>query len=154
MSLFTIILIIFIGLLALLVDILVIPGMVIGTMGGIAIITGIVFAYSDHGLLTGNIVLAGTIVLVILSLILVFRSKTWEKGSLGTTVDGKMNEIDETKLVPGTEGVALGRLAPTGNGKFGEEIVEVRSEQNFIDAGKEIVIVKIEGNKIIVKLKS
>lgn len=153
MSLFTIILIIVIGLLALLLDILVVPGMVIGTMGGIAMITGIVFAYSDHGAMIGNIVLAGTLVLVVLSLVLVFRSKTWKKGSLSTTVNGKVNEIDEKKLQPGTEGIALGRLAPTGNGKFGDEIVEVRSQQNFIDAGDEIVIVKIEGNKIIVKLK-
>ncbi|MBQ7550061.1 MAG: NfeD family protein [Bacteroidales bacterium] len=41
-----------------------------------------------------------------------------------------------------------------GKANFNGEIVEVASYQDFIDENKQIVIIKIDENKIIVKLNS
>ena len=63
-----------------------------------------------------------------------------------------MNEVDETKLKEGMEGVAVSRLAPTGTALFGDTEAEVVSMQGFIDQDTPIVIHKIEGSKIIVEI--
>ena len=70
---------------------------------------------------------------------------------LKTNIDSKMNEVDESKISVGMTGVAISRLAPSGTGKFGDELVEVHSFNDFIDVNSEIVIIKIDGGKIIVK---
>ncbi len=63
-----------------------------------------------------------------------------------------MNEVDESKLKEGMEGVAISRLAPTGTGLFGDTETEVVSMQGFIDENSPIVIHKIDGSKVIVDI--
>ncbi|MBQ9434801.1 MAG: NfeD family protein [Bacteroidales bacterium] len=139
------------GLLSLLLDILVIPGGVVATFGCLMMLCGIVISYVQYGAVAGNITLLSTLVLTAITTVMMLRSKTWNKLMLKTNIDSKMNEVDEGKIAEGMTGVAVSRLAPSGTGKFGDELVEVHSSNDFIDVNSEIVIVKIEGGKIIVK---
>lgn len=144
---------IILGLLALILEILVIPGGVVGVVGCVMMLVGVFIAYIKYGALAGNITLITTLVLTTVSVIMVLRSKTWNRLTLKTNIDSKMNEFDNSKIAVGMTGVAVSRLAPAGTGKFGDELVEVHSFNDFIDVNSEIVIVKIDGGKIIVKLK-
>jgi membrane-bound ClpP family serine protease len=71
---------------------------------------------------------------------------------LETEIDSKVN-VPDKGLEVGMAGKAISRLAPSGKAVFETGVEEVFSQQEFIDENQEVVITKIEGSKIIVKLK-
>lgn len=148
-----IVVIILLGLVALLLEILVLPGGIVGIIGTLFVVAGITLAYIRLGATAGTVTLVATVLFIIFIVIMLFRKKTWKRVMLEDNVTGKVNTIDENKLFVGMPGIAVSRLAPAGKGKFNDEVEEVHSSHGFIDVGKEIIITKIEGNKIIVKLK-
>jgi membrane-bound serine protease (ClpP class) len=48
-------------------------------------------------------------------------------------------------------GWVVSKLRPTGKAKFGEAIVDVVAEGDFIDKGSKVRIIEIHGNRVIVK---
>ncbi|MCK9338535.1 MAG: NfeD family protein [Bacteroidales bacterium] len=142
------------GLIALILEILVIPGGVVGILGLLSITAGIIISYVTYGTTAGNITLAITLVVIIVSSVAALRSKTWRKLMLDTKLESKMNDFDEQRIKVGAVGTTLSRLAPSGKAIFDGEIVEVTSSQTFINENEEILIIKIDGNKIIVKTKN
>ena len=152
MSIALIITLILLGIICLVLELLVIPGGIVGIIGFLMMVGGVIGAYT-HGVMVGNVVALGTVAITVFSVVMMLRSKTWRKLMLKTNIDSKVNEIDEEKIKVGMTGVAISRLAPMGKGKFDGETVEISSVHGFIDEKSEIVITKIEGNKIFVKLK-
>lgn len=152
MGWFAIILLILLGLIAVVLEIIVVPGGLLGILGLGSMGLGVGFAYASHGTTAGHITLFATLVIVVVALIFTLRRKTWRKLMLSTEIDAKVNQVNEAKLHVGMEGVTLSRLAPMGKANFDGEIVEVDTYQDFIDEKQPVVIVKIEPNKIIVKL--
>ncbi len=148
-----IITLIVVGVLGLVLEFLLIPGGVVGAISGLAIIAGIVLTYYEYGTVAGNITLIITVVALLVGLFFLLRSRTWRKFELSTKIDSKVNEIDESKVKVGAVGVTVSRLAPGGKANFDGEVVEVSSSHTFIDENQEVEVLKIEGNKIIVKLK-
>lgn len=151
MGLSSIIFIILVGLLLLILDFLVIPGIVISIVGVLCMVGGVVATFLQYGTTAGMICLLVTAVVVIGSIVLMMRSKTWRRLQLNTEIDSKMNEFDSTKIQVGATGKSISRLAPMGTGEFDGEVVEVTSTQEFIDVNQEIVITRIDGCKIYVK---
>ena len=92
-----------------------------------------------------------TLVVLILAIIFFFRFKTWKPLMLETEIDSKVN-VPDKKLTAGMVGQTISRLAPAGKAVFNGTTEEVFSQQEFIDENQQVVITKIEGNKIIVKL--
>jgi len=145
---------IIIGLIVLALEILVIPGVgIAGVIGFILIAIGIWQAYSGYGMLAGHLVLAGTIVLTVITLVLSLRGKTWRKLALSTAIDSKVNVIDHELIKTGDTGKTVSRLAPMGKALINGEFYEVSTNGDFIDQQTEIVVEKIEYNKVIVKRK-
>ena len=145
---------IIIGLLFLALEILVIPGVgVAGIIGFILIAIGVWQAYAGHGMLAGHLVLGGTFTLTVLTLVLSLRGKTWKRLALSAAINSKVNVIDEEKIKPGDTGKTVSRLAPMGKAQINGEFYEVSTNGDFIDQQTEIVVLKIEYNKIIVKRK-
>ncbi|HHT52525.1 MAG: NfeD family protein [Bacteroidales bacterium] len=152
MGWFVIIFLIVLGVLALMLEVLVLPGGIVGIIGALFVIAGVVLSYVHFGLWAGNITLLITAVFIIGTVILFLRSKTWKKMALTTEIDSKVNVLP-SELKVGMEGVTISRLAPGGKALFGDQEVEVFSNLGFIDQNQEIVIFQIDENKIIVKLK-
>ncbi|PKP21220.1 MAG: hypothetical protein CVU02_03410 [Bacteroidetes bacterium HGW-Bacteroidetes-19] len=152
MGWFVIVFMILLGIFALLLEVLVLPGAIVGIIGSLFIIGGVVLSYAKFGVMAGNITLFTTAIFIVITVVLFLRSKTWKKMTLKTQIDGKVNLQPDTLKV-GMEGISISRLAPSGKAMFDNEIVEVFSSLDFIDQNQQITIFKIEGNKIIVKLK-
>jgi membrane-bound ClpP family serine protease len=89
---------------------------------------------------------------LILGILLFFRFKTWKPLMLETEIDSKVN-VPDKNIAVGMVGKTISRLAPGGKAIFETGTEEVFSQQEFVDENQQIVITKIEGNKIIVKLK-
>ena len=154
MSWTVIIALIVVGLLFLVLEILVIPGTAIIGLGGFAMLVfGIFEAYNLYGTTAGNYTLLATIVLTILLLYFSLKSKTWKRMMLSKNVDGKVNQVDVQHIHVGDSGRASSRLAPMGKAFIGDQLVEVQSLSGFVDQDTEIVVVKINANKIWVKPK-
>ena len=53
----------------------------------------------------------------------------------------------------GQVGVAIGSLHPAGQVRIGEATVDVVSEGELIDAGRQVEVIRREGNRIVVRSK-
>lgn len=148
-----ILMLILIGAVLVLMEFLVFPGVnVAGILGFICIIAGVYFGYAFYGASTGHLILLGTAVFGIAVTWYVLRSNTWKKLSLDTKLEATVEGVDSSVCV-GDCGVTLGRLAPMGNVQIGEFIIEAESQSGYIDSRREVEVVKVFKNKIIVKLK-
>jgi len=145
---------IFIGLLFIVLEILVIPGQgLFGVLGLIIMGVGIWQTYESHGTVAGHIVLASSFTASVVSLVLSLRSKTWKRMMLNTKIEGKVNLVDAQKIKVGDVGKSVSRLVPAGKALFNNEFYEVHTHGDFIDPQKEIEVISIDHNKIIVKQK-
>jgi len=149
-----IIILILVGLLFLILEVVVIPGTtVVGIVGFVLMIVAIWQTYLVYGSTSGHLVLGGTLVLTLVGLRFALRSKTWDKVMLKSNIDGRANIIPEGSIKVGDVGISSSRIVPTGKALINDQYFEVCSSGEFIDPENEIEVVKIEHNKIFVKIK-
>lgn len=146
-----IITLILVGIILLLVEMLVIPGIGVAGFLGLASLAGACWmAFVHLGSLGGSIVTLITVCMVVVMLIYALRGKTWKKLSLSESIDSTaLPKEDQVKV--GDRGKTITRLSPSGNASFGDITYEVKSIDNMIEPGTEIEVVMIEDNKIFVK---
>ncbi len=145
---------IFVGVVFLLLEVLVVPGTTLVGLSGLALlIVGVVVSFNHYGTQIGVMTLVGALILSLISIAVALKSNTWKKAMLGSEIDGRVNVIDVDKVVAGDEGITVTRLNPMGKALIKEDYYEVSSKDNLISENTPIVVVKVEGNKIIVKLK-
>lgn len=156
MSLVSIILLILVGLILLLLEILFVPGMVLGIISVILMITGIVFSYKEYGSTTGTIVLLSTATATLAAVWWAFKSNVWKKLGVQSSIESRVPAYmsgEEGSVKEGDTGKTISRLNPMGKAFIGSHQVEVQAIEGFIDQDIEIVVVKIQQNKIFVKQK-
>lgn len=143
-----------VGIIFLLLEILVVPGAtVVGLFGVGLVIAGIVVSFNHYGVETGVITLVGALVISLVAIGVALRSNTWKKAMHSSVLEGRVNVVGADKVVKGDEGLSITRLNPMGKALIKDEYYEVRSKDNLIPENTPIVVVKVEGNKIIVKPK-
>jgi len=145
-----IIVLILVGILLLLAEILLIPGVgVAGVLGLGSLIASCYIAFRDLGTAAGIIVTIFNVCLVVASLVFVLRSKTWKKLELDEVIDKK--GVDQPTVKVGDTGITITRLAPMGTARIDDKGCEVTSVDGLVDPGEEIEVVRIENQKIFVK---
>jgi membrane-bound ClpP family serine protease len=146
-----IILLILGGLLFVLLEILVIPGVgVVGIFGGAMIIVAIVGAYGISAT-HGHVALGGSLLLSVGLIFLSIKANTWKRISLNKEIEGRVNTRDENIVKEGDTGFAVSRLNPMGKAIINEELFEVESAEGYIQEGMEIKVIKVSSHKIRVK---
>ena len=149
-----IIVLIVIGLIFLVAEFLIIPGITVaGIAGFVLIIFGVYLGYSQFGTTTGHIILLSTAVASVATIALSLRAITWRWATLSTNIDSRAVEEYEHIIKPGDVGITVSRLAPMGKAVINDNIVEVTALGEMIDQQSAVEVVKVEGSKIIVKLK-
>jgi membrane-bound serine protease (ClpP class) len=68
-----------------------------------------------------------------------------------TASGGREGAVVEELVASGENGVAESFLRPAGIVRFGNRRVDVVSEGDFIEKGETVVIVRVEGNRVVVK---
>jgi membrane-bound ClpP family serine protease len=148
----TVISLIVVGIVLVVVEIIFVPGTtVVGLLGGLLAVVGVVLSFSYFGNETGWYTLAVTSVLSGGLLYWSLRSRAWERFSLKTTIDGRVNEIDLNSLKTGDEGSAVSALRPMGKAEIGGRLFEVTSLGVYIETGTRIRIVRVSSNQIVVE---
>ena len=154
MGLAGIITLIALGILLILLEFFVVPGVTISGVGGlILLVLGIYFSYTNYGVPIGNYILLGTFGAIGLIFYLAYRTGAWKKITLRAEVKSTSKPDVNTNVNIGDIGKTVSRLAPMGTIIVNNELFEASSKGIFIDENTEIKIIKITNNKIIVKPK-
>jgi membrane-bound ClpP family serine protease len=152
MTAFAIILLILLGLLLLLIEFAVIPGVTVAGIGGFILLgLSVYIAFVSYGTGIGFLTLTFVLVASPLMIFYFFKSKTGKKMVLESLIDGKVGGVNTEKIHVGDAGKTLGRLAPSGKVKVNGEVLEAQSVGGFVDHNTEIKVIKILTNKIIVE---
>jgi len=147
----TVVIFILLGILLLVVELVILPGVNLAGIAGILLLAGGIFvAYRVLGTTAGHITLGLSMMLLAMTLTLSLRAGTWKKISLSTEISSRVNE-SESVLHEGDCGVALTRLAPMGMADFGGHEFEVRTDGLLIDAGTTIRIIRMHDGRAVVQ---
>ncbi|NOX96922.1 MAG: nodulation protein NfeD [Nitrospirae bacterium] len=160
------------GIGLLLVEIFVIPGFGIAGIGGIILIVASLFltlvrhpfstspiAKEEYrqALYTISLSFIAVFVIILLSLKFIPRTRFWKRlrprivlTSREKPEEGYQSTSPTWERFLGKEGKSLSILRPAGRAVFGEEILDVVTEGSFINRGRRVKIIKVEGNRIIV----
>ena len=142
-----------IGLILILAEILLIPGVgIAGVLGVLSMGGSCFYAFHEFGNLTGGIVTGINAVLLVVLMIYVLRAKKWKRMALETNIDSKDVADESTIVAVGDKGRTLTRLAPMGSVRFGDNVAEVKALEGMIDPGEVVEIVMIEDNRIYVRV--
>lgn len=145
-----IITLILVGIVLMIAEILLIPGVgVAGVLGLLSLGGSCWYAFYEFGNLTGGIVTGVTAVVLVAFAVVVLRAKTWKRMTLNTTIESKVNQLP-VELRVSDKGRTVTRLAPMGSARFEDEIVEVKALEGMIDPNVEVEICMIEEGKIYV----
>lgn len=140
------------GILMMLIEFLITPGMGFAGIVGLASFVGAcVYAFIVEGTQTGTIVTAVVAVIVVILFIWMLRGKSWKKLEQKEQIDVKTN-TDVEKVAVGDKGITLSRLVPIGKVKFEKVTCEVHNaDGTFVDPGMEVEVIAVEDNEVIVK---
>lgn len=152
MNFLIILFLIILGIILLLIEFTILPGITVAGVGGFLLfVYSVYLAFTSYGNLVGFLTLAFVLIASPLLVLLVFKGKSGKKMLLSAVVSGVANEINPEKVKIGDIGITIGRLAPMGKIKVNEEVVEVRSTGAFIDPGEQVRIIHIEKSLITVE---
>lgn len=130
----------------------VLPGMIAGLIGLISMGAGVALAYMDFGFRTGNTVLLIAMTLLALGTICWIKffpdSPMARVFVLNRTIGTVGAERPE---LLGRSGVALTTLRPAGTAVFDGKRVDVVSEGGFVEKGRAVKVVGIEGLRVVVR---
>jgi membrane-bound ClpP family serine protease len=147
---FYIILLIVLGLLFLVAEIVLLPGVSVGALLAL-VCDAIYLAFRYHDTPTGIVVVVLIVILSLVATILSLRAKTWQRFSLRQKIDSSSMPSPQTRLRLGERGVTLSRLSPMGRVEIGGELYEAKSLDAYVDPRTEVEVVGFENFSVIVK---
>jgi membrane-bound serine protease (ClpP class) len=147
-----------VGLLAVVIELFVPAGGVIGVLGGLSMIGGVVLTYQHIGPGVGTLFLISCLLLTPALVMLAFKifPHTYMgkllimKKVLSAKAGYQSADPDLTEL-EGKEGQSLTVLRPSGMARFDKMRVSVVTDGEMIEKGKKIRVVHVEGNRIVVE---
>ena len=140
------------GVFLIIVEIIFVPGTTfVGVIGAICAGVGIYFTYVTYGGATGTSVLIGVLVFSALALVYGFKAGVWQRFSLKSTNQAKVERHQTALIEEGQEGTAVSVLRPVGKAMFNDHEYEVTTLGNYLEAGQNVRIAKISNSKIIVE---
>lgn len=155
-----------IGILLLAVEVFVTPGFGIpGILGLIALLAGFSLSLTGSGaswpsIMTATSRVALSVVVAIGTGLLVLRwlghSPLGRMFVLGSSLPageggGSPSETEQDHQWLGKQGMVISPLRPSGIGRFDGERVDVISEGGYIEIGQRIEVVRVDGNRVVVR---
>lgn len=144
-----------IGLVMLLLEFFV-PGGIVGIIGGALIIISLLFAGASVTHMAYSIIIAMFIAVIGMVILMKFFGKklyVFNKLILRdatTTEEGYVSNTNRIELI-GRIGEAVTPLRPAGVIVIDHERIDAVSEGSYIDKGKQVEVIKVEGSRIVVR---
>lgn len=133
-----------------------VPGGILGLIGVSAIVVSLFLSGYDLTHMGISIMIA--IIIGIVAFILLYRRVDAEKGIFRKIIlrdrtmtdDGYISNPVKSELI-GAEGTTLTTLRPAGIAQIEDERIDVVSEGTYIEQGKRIKVIAVEGMRIVVR---
>lgn len=130
-----------------------VPGLILGMLGGLCLVAAVGVSYASFGLLVGTLTFAGV------ALVTVAGFVAWMYAFPHTAIGQRImlhkslpaGESAAMASLLGQEGSALTPLRPSGTAVFHGRKVDVSSENDFVDAGDAVVVVREDGMRVVVR---
>jgi membrane-bound ClpP family serine protease len=148
----TVALLLLFGLVFLAAEVIFIPGTtVVGLLGFGLLAAGIWYAYRDLGTGTGHVLLASSVAVAALLVYVGLRPKNLARVALNDVNNSHVRDARLPDVQPGATGRTLSALRPAGTVLFEENRREVTTRGEFVAAGTEVRVLRIEQNRIVVE---
>ncbi|WP_285768959.1 nodulation protein NfeD [Peribacillus sp. SI8-4] len=133
-----------------------IPGGIIGLLGFTAIVGSLFLASDDPVHMTISLLIAVTVsILAFILLVKVFgkQMKFFRKMILTDATKTEQGYVSNPNRVDllGVKGKAFTDLRPSGTALINDERVDVVTEGSYISRGSALIIVKVEGSRVVVR---
>ena len=122
-----------------------IPGGILGMVGGAALVTSVIFGFSEHWGV-GTVQIAITVVVVPVAFMAGMK-RVAHKASLA----GSASFAKDYSVYNGREGEAKTDLRPSGMVDIDGNKVDVVTAGEMVEQGQRVRVVKVEGNRVIVR---
>lgn len=155
MDILIVVILCLLGLVLILLEVFLIPGITITAIAGVAFtIGGIYYAFTRLGTGPGLLALFVSAVCIGASFIYLVKSKALDKTiGLKTDIDSSVASDDYLSIAVGDEGKTLSRLNPIGKVKVNGITIEAKSQDEFVDENVEIIVLKVTPMQLTVKIK-
>ena len=151
MSLTLIIILILCSIILLILELLIIPGGIVGISALILMIYAIVRAFLDLGNQVGIYVAVSSVIVTIVAIRISFSSKAWKSITHKGEINSKANNQNDKDFKIGDTGKTLSELRPMGNAMINDQVIEVTTTGFVIRSNQMIVITDIRDFKIFVE---
>lgn len=149
---FFIALLILLGLLFMVVEIVLLPGVSIGAILALVCYGSSAYlAFTTYGFLYGVLTLVVIGFLSLVATILSLRAKTWQRLSLNQKLESTSMISPEENLQKGVVGRTVSRLSPMGKIEIAGKIYEAKSEDVYIDPNEQVEVTGFENFSVIVR---
>lgn len=151
------VLVFLLGIIALILEIFIIPGFGVAGIAGIALIVWSVFLASvsaTQAVISLVVALVGSVVALVLGIKFMTTRKLWNRLILG---EKQQNQTGYTaprrdlEQFTGQTGITLTPLRPAGTAQFGSQRLDVVTEGGFIPANTLVEVLAVEGTRVIVR---
>ncbi len=133
------------------------PGGVFGILGVVAFVASLVFAFKLYGVATGLWIAAAELLIAMILILIGLKrfpqSRAGKMLILSRSLD-KKDGFSGTKHLEeyvGSEGETVTHLRPAGIARINSDRFDVVTEGTFIDKGKKVKVVAVEGNRMVVR---
>src|SRR5690625_2516889 len=134
---------------------LIVPGGILGLLGGIAILGSFGLTFSEYGTHVGLAALVGGLVVLVLVLFvelkLLPRTRFGKRFFLSGAIDSTSHAPLATEDIVGKEGETLTALAPTGVVLIDDKKYEAFSMSGMLDRGTRVSVVDFDTFRVRVK---
>ena len=152
MDLFYIVLLVLLGLLFLVAELVLLPGVSIGAILSLVCYGGSIYlAFRDFGTAAGVAVIVVILLLSAAAVVVSLRAKTWQRFSLRQEIRSSSSVLPAEELRVGQRGVTLSRLSPMGKVEIDGKVYEAKSTGAYVDPRQEVEVVGFENFSVIVK---
>jgi membrane-bound serine protease (ClpP class) len=130
----------------------ILPGLIAGALGLLALCAAVAYSYTEFGLKTGN----GTLGIVLLLLIggMLLWVKFFPESAVARMFVSQRQigtvGAEKPELL-GESGVAITALRPAGTAMIAGQRVDVVTEGGFVEKGQSVKVVSIEGLRVVVR---
>jgi membrane-bound serine protease (ClpP class) len=126
-----------------------IPGGIVGTVGALATLAAIVLAFTTEGTLFG--IILGALAVIIIPVFFYLLSKTMALRAAISSKSIPLGIQEDYMQLVGKSGLAITPLRPAGIVVIDNKKYDVITTGMMVEKGKEVKVVKVEGNKIFVR---
>lgn len=147
-----IILLVLLGVFFLVVELVLLPGVTVGTiLSLVSYAVAVYMAFERFGLTGGAVTLAIVVAISLVAVVLSLRAKTWRRFSLRQKIESSSMETPSDTVSVGQYGIAISRLSPMGKVNIDGRVYEAKSIDSYIDQRSRVEVTGFENFTVVVK---